>query len=36
MLTHGNLTANVTGISRLIDLTQEDLILSYLPLERPA
>ena len=32
MLTHGNLAANLTGISRLIDLTEEDLILSYLPL----
>jgi long-chain acyl-CoA synthetase len=32
MLTHGNLAANLTGISHLIDLTEEDVVLSYLPL----
>ena len=32
MLTHGNLIANLTGITQVLDLRQDDVALSFLPL----
>ncbi len=32
MLTHANLVANLEGVSQVLDITQDDVALSFLPL----